>query len=67
MLNYIWAGLILLALIFALTSDVQDLRNHVYDNGVPLAATIAYHDPADAEAREANADVKIDPAAYAAF
>ena len=64
MLNYIWAGLILFALIFALAADSADLNNHVYGNGTPLAATITYHNSADADAREALVDVVIDPANY---
>src|SRR5581483_2314971 len=64
MLNYIWAGLILFALIFALWTDVGDLHSHTYANGVPLPATITYHSVGDVAAREANVDVHIDPPEY---
>jgi spore maturation protein A len=65
MLNYIWAGLIAFALLFALVSDVGDLRNDTYRNGRPLAATIRYRSAADANSREAPVEVVIDPAEYA--
>ena len=64
MLNYIWAGLILFALIFALTTDVNDLRTHAFANGNPLAATITYHNAADQNTPQAAVDVQIDPADY---
>jgi spore maturation protein A len=64
MLNYIWAGLILFALIFALSSDISDLRNHTYANNQPLAAIITYHNASDIAAREANVDVRIEPWEY---
>ena len=65
MLNYIWAGLIAFALVFALLSDVGDLRSDTYRNGKPLAATVRFRSPTDVNAREAPVDVIIDPAAYA--
>jgi len=36
MLNYIWAGLIILSFGFALWTDVTDLTNDTYRNGQPL-------------------------------
>ena len=33
MLNYIWAGLVVFSLVFALTTDIQDLRHDTYRNG----------------------------------
>jgi spore maturation protein A len=65
MLNYIWAGLVSFALIFAIVADVEDLRSQTYRNGTPLAATIEYRDPADAQKRETSVDVRIDPAVFA--
>jgi spore maturation protein A len=64
MLNYIWAGLIAFALIFALVADIEDLRGQTYRNGTPLSATIQYRNPADAEKRDAPVDVRIDPVEY---
>jgi spore maturation protein A len=64
MLNYIWAGLILFSLIFALSSDISDLRNHTYANGTPLLSTITYRNAADSDSREAAVDVRIEPTEY---
>jgi len=33
MLNYIWAGLIIISILFALGHDIQDELNNTYDNG----------------------------------
>src|SRR5262249_17412424 len=64
-LNYIWAGLIVCALVFALVTDVGDLRNQTYRNGAPLSVSIAYRKVEDVDAREAIVDVRIDPEIYA--
>jgi spore maturation protein A len=64
MLNYLWAGLILFAVVFALVADTSDLRNHVYANDAPLDAILTYHDAADSAARQTNVDVQIEPANY---
>lgn len=40
MLNYIWAGLIVFSLVFALVNDVADLRHDTYRNGQSLPVTI---------------------------
>src|SRR5437667_2794808 len=66
MLNYIWAGLIVFAMVFALRTDIGDLRHNTYRNGQPLAATIRFHNPPAAAAREASVDLVIDPAEYSA-
>ena len=36
MLNYIWAGLIVFSLVFALCGDISDLHNDTYRNGKSL-------------------------------
>jgi spore maturation protein A len=61
MLNYIWAGLIVVSFAFALVNDVRDLRNRTYRNGVPFPVTI---EPAPAGGSKVN--VRIEPAAYKA-
>src|SRR4051794_7767736 len=66
MLNYIWAGLIFFAVVFALLSDAADLRNHTFGNGTPLAARVIYKNAADIDAREAAVQVRIDPEIYKA-
>lgn len=65
MLNYIWAGLLLFALVFALATDVSDLRHHAYGNGVPLPATVEYRKLEDLNAREATVDLRVAQAEYA--
>ena len=40
MLNYIWAGLIMFSLVFALANDIGDLRSDTYRNGQSLPVTI---------------------------
>lgn len=64
MLNYIWAGLIVLALAFALVTDVADLKRDTYRNGRTLAATLVYKKPPPEGARQAEIDVIIDPQVY---
>lgn len=62
MLNYVWAGLILLSLIFALSTDIADLRKDAYGNGRPLTVTITDHGPASG--RDQPVDVAIAADAY---
>ncbi len=62
MLNYIWAGLIILSLVFALVLDVGDLRRDTYrnDRGVPL--TVAFPSGYDPEARHQPVMIRGDSA-----
>ena len=64
MLNYIWAGLIIASLAFAVFIDVREMRADPYRNGRPLAVTIRF--PADVNAKRERSDVEvvIDPATY---
>ena len=62
MLNYIWAGLILFALIFALWSDIGDLNHDAFGNGRPLAIKLVAH--AAASGRDLPVDVTIGADAY---
>ena len=50
MLNYIWAGLIIVSLVFALAGDVGDVLNDPYRNGRPLPVTLEFDRPYDADA-----------------
>jgi spore maturation protein A len=59
MLNYIWAGLIIVSFAFALVNDVRDLRNDTYRNGKPLPVMIE-SSPGGGTA----VGVRIDPARY---
>jgi spore maturation protein A len=65
MLNYIWAGLIIFAMVFALSTDISDLRNDVYRNGKPLGATIKFRAAPDANAKESQVDLVVNPDEYA--
>jgi hypothetical protein len=42
MLNYIWAGLIVSAFVFALGYDANDLARDTYRNGQPLPVELAF-------------------------
>ena len=67
MLNYIWAGLIVLSLVFALAADVGDLAGDTYRNGRALPVTVAFPAGYDAEAARQPAVLRIDPDAYRQF
>ncbi len=65
MLNYIWAGLIIFSLVFALWNDLLDLRDDTYRNGQSLPIVILEGD-IDAAARR-DVVVRIDPQDYKQF
>jgi len=64
MLNYIWAGLIISSLVFALASDGRDLAQDVYRNGKPLAVSIHFPDGYRPEARRQPVDVRVETAIF---
>ncbi len=66
MLNYIWAGLIVVSLLFALYYDARDLAADTYRNGRPLPVGVAFDGGYDPEARRQDVTIRLDPAAYAA-
>jgi spore maturation protein A len=67
MLNYIWAGLIISAFVFALGNDIGDLRNDTYRNGRPLPVALAFPQGYDSAARRVPVEIRIDPGQYASF
>lgn len=67
MLNYIWGGLIVSSLVFALVIDIGDLSNDRYRNGDPLAVELVFDEPYVPGARVQAVDVRIDPAVYREF
>jgi spore maturation protein A len=67
MLNYIWSGLIVASLVFALWFDVGDLARDTYRNGQALPVEISLPADYDPEARAVPVEVRIDPDAYQAF
>src|SRR5688572_20905021 len=64
MLNYIWAGLIIASLGFALVVDFDEMRTDPYRNGRPLPATIRFASGADPQAEKNDVEVVVDPATY---
>jgi len=67
MLNYIWAGLIISAFVFAVGYDVRDLTSDAYRNGEPLPVALAFPSGYDTAARRVPVDIRIDPRRYAEF
>ena len=65
MLNYIWAGLIIFSLVFALANDISDFRSDRYRNGKSLPVTIPQ--AAESDAPSSDVRVVIDPQAYEDF
>jgi len=62
MLNYIWAGLIIFSLVFALWNDVLDLKRDTYRNGQSLPMVIE-----GGTGGAGDVAVRIDPKAYGDF
>jgi spore maturation protein A len=67
MLNYIWAGLVILSLVFALVADLGDLRHDAYRNGLPVPVTLAFPGGYDPGARTLAVTVRADSTSLSAF
>ncbi len=67
MLNYIWAGLIIFSLVFAIIADVRDLARDPYRNDQPLPLTVVFPDGYDLQARHLPVEVRLDTAALRSF
>jgi spore maturation protein A len=67
MLNYIWAGLIISAFIFALGYDARDIAADRYRNGQPLPVELAFPQGYDSTARRVPVVIRIDARKYANF
>jgi spore maturation protein A len=67
MLNYIWAGLIILSLVFAGASDAGDLAKDTYRNGQALPVGLAFPDGYDPVARRIPVEIRIDPGTFQSF
>jgi spore maturation protein A len=67
MLNYIWAGLIILSLVFAAVSDFGDLARNTYRNDQALPVRLTFPEGYDPAARTVPVQIRIDPATYAGF
>jgi len=66
-LNYIWGGLIVSSLVFALVIDIGDLSDDRYRNGDPLEVELVFDEPYTPGARLQAVDVLIKPGAYQSF
>ncbi len=67
MLNYIWGGLIISSLLFAVVSDVGDLTRDAYRNGQPLPVEVAFPEGYDADRRSVPVSIRIDPGTFREF
>lgn len=64
MLNYIWSGLIIASLVFALWYDVGDLARDTYRNGQALPVELIVPEDYDAAARVVSVEIRIDSGEY---
>jgi spore maturation protein A len=67
MLNYIWAGLVILSLVFALVTDLGDLRHDTYRNFQPVPVALSFPHGYDPEARQLDVMVRTDSAQLSVF
>ena len=67
MLNYIWSGLVILSLVFALVTDLGDLKRDTYRNGQPVPVTLSFPGGYDPEARVLTVSVRTDSAQLSAL
>jgi len=67
MLNYIWAGLIIFSLVFALSTDVRELATDRFRNDDPLPIALEFPDGYTPDARRQAVQVRIESAAYRQF
>lgn len=67
MLNYIWAGLIIFSLVFALATDVRELATDRFRNEDRLPVEVVFPQGYDADARRVPVEVRIDSSQFAQF
>ena len=67
MLNYIWAGLIIVSLLFALIYDLRDVRNDTYRNGQALPVEVSFPSGYQESQRRVPVAIRIDPRTYGDF
>lgn len=67
MLNYIWAGLIIFSLVFAVASDIRDIATDRYRNEAELPVRLELPEGYQPGTRRVNVDVMIDPLTYGRF
>jgi len=64
MLNYIWSGLIIGSLLFALTVDTQELAENRFRNDASLPVALEFPDGYEPEARRQPVRIRIDSTTY---
>lgn len=67
MLNYIWGGLIVSSLLFAIAYDVGDLMEDRYRNDQALPVALEFPDGYDQDARRVDVRIRLDPGTYGSF
>ncbi len=67
MLNYIWAGLIVLSLVFGIAYDTRDLNNDTYRNGSPFEVGIVPNEGGDFSDRRTDVSVLVRAEEYRSF
>lgn len=67
MLNYIWSGLIIFSLVFALAIDTQELVENRFRNDASMPVTLEFPEGYDPNARRQPVDIQIDSTAYNQF
>lgn len=67
MLNYIWAGLIIFSMIFALTTDITEILEDRYRNYEAFPVTVRLPDSYTPGDRRTEVQVVIDPATFQQF
>ena len=67
MLNYIWAGLIVFSLLFAIVADVGDLTRDTYRNGQPVPLAVEFDDAYQPDAPRQPVTVRMDSTRLGAF
>ena len=64
MLNYVWAGLIILSFVFGIAYDARDLSRDTYRNGLAFEIGLTSDTPFETDQRRQNVVVHIDPTRY---
>lgn len=64
MLNYIWGGLIVCSLVFALSSDISDFSSDRYRNDTPLPVSVTFDEAYDSSTRLQEVSVRITAQAF---
>jgi len=67
MLNYIWGGLIVVSLIFAISYDIKDFASDTYRNGASLPLELTFLEGYVPEARRQSVQVHLDAETYQTF